>query len=75
MGQTAAAGDWVREQRERTAKELKRGGYIAYDECGQALLTEKGKRRAAARLDKMPLGDDLLLEIAVCEAYSVTARI
>lgn len=74
MGQ-ATTVDWVKKQRKRTAEDLKKRGFIAYDEHGQACLTEKGKRRAGARLDMLPLGDDILLEIAVCEAYGVTARV
>ncbi len=70
-----AAENWMKEHRERTALELQERGFIAVDEYGQARLTEKGKKRAAARLDNMPIGDDILLEIAVCEAYDVSANI
>lgn len=70
-----SAEKWVRDQRGRTAEQLKDEGFIAYDEYGQARLTLKGKKRAAARLDKLPMGDDLLLEIAICEAYHTQPQI
>lgn len=54
---------------------LEQQGFIQRDEGRQARLTLEGKKRAAAQLDKLPLGNDLLLEIAVCEAYEIEAKI
>ncbi|CAM4182502.1 hypothetical protein L1N85_11230 [Paenibacillus alkaliterrae] len=60
-----------RELAARQAAQLLEAGFIAKDENGSAVLTEKGKQRAAKRLDKLPIGDDVLIEIAFCEAHHI----
>ncbi|GKU78554.1 hypothetical protein [Paenibacillus sp. L3-i20] len=71
MDKTVEADSWTLDLREYMTSELRSGGFITFDENGYAHLTPKGKIRATARLDKLPIGDNLLLEIAVCEAYSM----
>lgn len=75
MGQAAEAMNWVMEQRQAQAEQLKQEGFIVYDVNGDPRLTEKGNRRYGSRMDRLPVGDDLLIEIKVCEAYGVTARL
>lgn len=53
------------------ATQLVEEGFILIDEYGEATLTEKGKKRVAKRLDKLPAGDEILLDIAFCEGHSV----
>jgi Mn-dependent DtxR family transcriptional regulator len=53
------------------ATQLVEAGFITIDENGDARLTEKGKKRAARRLDKLPTGDEILLNLAFCEAHEV----
>ncbi|MBH5316714.1 hypothetical protein I6N90_02680 [Paenibacillus sp. GSMTC-2017] len=71
MNRTVETGNSALDQREYMTSELRLGGFIVIDECGHVHLTEKGRIRAGARLDKLPIGENLLLEIAICEAYSM----
>ena len=67
--------DWVRKMRERQTQQLIEEGFIFADEYRTLHLTEKGKCRAAARLDKLPPGDEILLEVAFCEAHNLALRL
>lgn len=53
------------------ATQLLEERFIEIDEKGDARLTEKGKKRVAARLDKLPWGDEILLDIAFCESHDI----
>lgn len=57
------------------AVQLVEEGYIVTNEYGYARLTEKGKKRAAQRLDKLPAGDEVLLNLAFCEGHEISVSV
>ncbi|MCZ8518862.1 hypothetical protein [Paenibacillus caseinilyticus] len=55
----------------RLAKEMVEKGLIVIDGVGNAWLTEKGKRAAAARLDLIPTEDEFLIMLAFAEHHRI----
>lgn len=74
MSQTAEQvnTDWLQDLRRHQTRQLIEEGYIHVDEYGNATLTEKGKQRVANRLDKLPVGDEILIQIAVLQEHGIT---
>jgi len=68
------APEWIRQLRQRQTQQLIKEGFVRVDDFGDLKLTEKGARRAGIRLDKLPPGDEILLEIAFCEAHGLSLR-
>ena len=38
-------------------------------------MTEKGKKKAAARLDKLPTADYIFLNLAFCESHQIPVNL
>lgn len=58
-----------------TAKQLIEEGCLVIDEQGDTYLTEKGKKKVAAKLDRMTPGEEVLLQIAFCEHHEVSVSL
>jgi hypothetical protein len=66
---------WQQQAYVSSAQRLIADGFVVIDESGDTVLTEKGKQRAAARLDKLPDGDEILLDLAFCSAHDIPVSI
>lgn len=74
MQATADKPEWLEQLHNRQTEQLIEEGFIQVDEFGDITLTEKGVKRAAARLDKLPDGDEILLTVAFCQTHGISAR-
>lgn len=50
-------------------------GHIIEDEYGILQLTGPGRQRISQALDKIPVGDEFLLEMAVLDAHEITVSV
>lgn len=66
---------WMKQMELLHTEQLIAAGYVRENEYGELTLTDKGKQRAAARLDKLPAGDEILLHVAFCEKYDIPVSI
>jgi Mn-dependent DtxR family transcriptional regulator len=64
--------NWLDEFKERQKSQLREQGFIEVNENGEVALTDKGKSRVANRLDRLPLGDEFLIQVAVLDAHGIT---
>lgn len=72
MTQEVGSTKWLEDLQKAQTRQLVEEGFVSIDEHGSATLTEKGKQRVGNRLDKLPNGDEILIQIAVLNAHGIT---
>lgn len=75
MSQTAEINtDWLQDLRNHQTRQLIETGFVHVDENGDTTLTEKGQKHIQNRLNKLPPGDHIMIQIAVLAAHGITVR-
>lgn len=67
--------EWINEHYARLKLDLIKRKFLIADENGILQLTEKGKQRAADRLDRLPTEDEILIQVAILNEAGLNVQL